>query len=75
MNLYLLENLRKFDYDAYESAVVCARSLEEAVEINPAPYPSDSWWPTNPAEIKVTLLGTARSDLKKGVICSSFYTG
>ncbi len=38
MNLYLISQNVNNDYDAYDSAVVCAESETEAQKMSPSPY-------------------------------------
>lgn len=38
MNLYLIWQDENNDYDTYDSAIVCAKSGDEAVKIHPSGY-------------------------------------
>lgn len=53
-----------YGYDQYDSAVVCADSPEDAKEI------CDHYFP--PKVAKVTLVGVASADCKRGVVLDSY---
>ena len=89
MNLYLLSQSVNNGYDTFDSCVVVAKNLEEAVLIHPrgrlfkdfdktSPFRgfsfSSNW--ANPEEVKCELIGKAISLLKaNSVICASFNAG
>ncbi len=82
MNLYLIEQSINNHYDTFDSAVVQAKSTEEARNIHPAgcsdflpdEYKYSDW--AKPEDVKVTFLGTATPSLNQPVvICSSFNAG
>lgn len=81
LNLYLIERPKgnTFEYDQYESAVVCAYTEAEARMIHPIGHSWDginfgsgSW--VNASEVRVTLLGFANID-PGPVVCASFRAG
>ena len=59
-----------FPCDYYDSAVVAARTEEEARGIDLGA--SEQMWPSDQSEIKVEYIGTAKKGTKKGVIHESF---
>ena len=88
MNLYLISQTVNNGYDTYDSAVVCAKSEENARVIHPSTYNlKNEWWSdhwycgdwTMPENVKVELIGTlineSAEDLEKEVICASFNAG
>jgi hypothetical protein len=82
MNLYLLEQSVNNGYDTYDSVVVAAETEEEAKFIHPSEYEKNwdgkdcrfSDW-CDVKDISVTLIGTATTDTKKGVVLASFNAG
>jgi hypothetical protein len=82
MNLYLLTQDTNNGYDTYDSCIVAAESLEDAVMISPS---STSWedaatsrwstWARYPKEVAATEIGKANNDVERGVILSSFNAG
>ena len=75
MKLFKIWQTENNGYDTYDSAVVAAKSEEDAVNINPAHNPNfyHSW--ASPDKVRVEYLGTAKPGTKRGVICASFNTG
>lgn len=79
MNLYRIEQDTNHDYDTYDSAVVAAESEEAARNIHPggrwpeAGYSNLDW--TDPVNVRVTFIGTAKEGTEAGVICASFNAG
>ena len=77
MNLYLISQTEKSDYNTYDSAVVAAES--EYIAQRTLPYggyiDEDQYepsWVNNPQKVKVKLIGIAISGMATGVICASF---
>ena len=87
LNLYLLTQDVNSDYDTYDSAVVAAKTEEEARMIHPAEFENpdrgnwlgieeENWSSWCDAEnVTVLLIGTADKSIKKGVVISSFNAG
>lgn len=90
MNLYLITtdegprcplSGRRQHYECYDEAVVCAGSDEEAASIHPSGKGADKWgswasgWCERPDQVKVELIGTAASHVKRGVVLASFCAG
>lgn len=89
MNLYLIEQDERCNYDTYDSAVVAAPSPDRARFTHPngwKPYDEtaaedDGWayrygsWATHPDKVTVTLIGKAAKGIEPGVICASFNAG
>ena len=71
MNLYLLEQSNKNRYEIYDSIIVCAESESDAITIKPSNNIYE--WADND-NITCKFIGTASTDLKRGIIHSS-YTG
>ena len=78
-NLYLITRPDAPDYDEFDSAVVCAKSEEEARMIHPGCYdwdgkasPHDSW--VDADKVTVELLGKAKMQFDP-VVCASFNAG
>lgn len=84
MYLYLIKQDVNNNYDTYDSAVVIARSEEEAKTIHPdgsrwdvtrwAGWRSDSSW-CNPEDVTVQLIGTSSSGEVGDVVVASFNAG
>jgi hypothetical protein len=90
MNLWLISQTVNDGYDTYDSAVVCAGSVDDAQLIHP--NGSERWvekkgwvhakghngsgygW-TTPENVKVVHIGSADCDVPEGVVCSSFNAG
>ena len=87
MNIYKISQTVNIDYDTYDSAIVYARSEEEAKYMNPDSYYKLEWWEdtTNycytwchPEFVTVELLGEATDKItitEAGVILASFNAG
>jgi len=83
MNLYLLTHDKELGFDAYVSAVVCAKSEEEAKTIHPSGSAIivgtaiEEWdeWLENTEDIKAELIGIAADNIKKGVVHYYFHHG
>ena len=87
MKLFLLTSLEKFNYDTYDSCVVCAESEEAAIEIHPN-HDTIKEWIKDGADLKswvpyeqrhkkilVKYLGKASSEIEKGVVLASYNAG
>ena len=78
MNLYLISQTENDDYDTYDSAVVAAKSEEDARLINPD---GPEWnrqfggWCSTPEAVTVELIGRAKKGTVSGVILASFNAG
>lgn len=79
MEIYLLEQDLNNGYDTYDSVVVIAENEDEARKIHPGgEYEQDfyDWVQFNQIDqIKVTHIGTATEEQKKGVLLASFNAG
>lgn len=82
--LYLLTQNDNKGYDTYDSMIVCARKLEDAIRYHPSKYQNmlrkgDEWsdycWANRPENVVVTFIGLARSNVKLGVVLASFNAG
>lgn len=60
-----------YDYDMYDSAIVCAENEEEAR--NTKFDDIDSW--VKPEDVHVEEIGIAKDNIKKGIILASFNAG
>lgn len=80
MNLYRIDAAENLGYDSYDSAVVAAKSEDAARLIHPGlnAWTGEKWddtyqtWHESPADVKVTLIGTALPDVPAGVVLASF---
>jgi len=81
MNLYLISQTENEGYDTFDSAVVAAESEEIARNMNPSTGHAMNWekeiysWCYKAESVKVLLIGKARKDTPRGVICASFNAG
>lgn len=85
MNLYLLWQEVNNDYDTYDSCVVCAENMDEAIRIHPAnnprEEPRDELWESLVNEwadlenIYCELIGKAAPGIPKGLVIASFNAG
>ena len=78
MNLYLLSQNQRNGYDTFDSLVVAAYSEEQARLIGPSPdykWEYGRVWAYEPDAVKVTLIGVAAPDVRKGVVLASFNAG
>lgn len=81
MKLYKIFQTVNNDYDTYDSAIVCAESVDDAKKINPGYKKEttekndvyDSWCKLS--EVQVEYIGQAKSGLERGIICASFNAG
>jgi len=83
MNLYLLWQDVNNDYDTYDSCIVCAENIDEAIKIHPANNPGEDEikcnerieeWATS-ENIFCELIGKAESNVPKGLVLASFNAG
>jgi len=83
MKIYKIWQKVNIYYDAYDSAVVCAKDEEDARSIHPSIRMVDwdgkiSVWEDDwcdKRDVQVTYLGEADINLQRGVICASFNAG
>lgn len=89
MKLWLISQTVNNDYDTYDSAVVAAKTEEEAQRMHPLggrditdraqdnPYQrdGDDGWVRDPGAVFVAYLGEAKKGTKQGVICASYNAG
>lgn len=81
LNLYFISQSERDDYDTYDSAIVAAKTPQEAKLIRPDHYQWDNIetkypsWATDPKNVKVKLIGIATPKTKKGVVLASFNAG
>lgn len=81
MNLYKISQTENRGYDTYDSAVVCAKSHDEARKIQPGGdqrvnhWEPNGTWASKPENVSVEKLGLARASVKAGVVCASFNAG
>ena len=85
MNLYLISQTENIWYDTYDSAVVCAETVEQARMIHPdgkgewdgTAQRRKEWQYTwcDAKHVKVELIGEAALVLLHTVICASFNAG
>lgn len=83
MNLYHIKRKSPTNYDEYSDFVVAAHSAEAAFKWGPDGRPhkfdpdeSHSTWPIPTIDdVEIRCIGTAKYDVKAGVICSSFRAG
>jgi hypothetical protein len=84
MNIYIISQEANNNYDAFDSAIVCAEDSVEARNMNPSngmKMEKTDWksnyspWCSNVDQVKAKLIGVADEAIKKGVILSSFNAG
>ena len=73
MNLYKISQEVNNDYDTYDSAIVAAKTKEEAKNISPSKYIDDQW--CLPVYVNVEFIGRAKKCTYAGVILASFHAG
>lgn len=76
MKLWKLSQNVNNDYDTFDSAIVAAKTEEDAKTIHPTDYEfssSRTWCSVE--EVKVEYIGTATKGTKRGVILASFNAG
>ena len=81
MKLYLVINkdTNNYDYDFYDSFVICCNSEDEARRYHPSGRIMEKWrfldWPDSDLDVGVECLGEANPNVTLGVVCSSFNAG
>ena len=79
MNIYLLKQNVNIDYYTYDAVVVAAESEEVAITITPdgIPIGQDKYteWAYTLNDVQVTLIGTAKDGVERGVILASYNEG
>lgn len=76
--LYLYRITPKEDddhYDTYDSAIVCAKSKEDAKTICPSEFLFNSGWVDSPNDVDAELIGVSLATVTRGVILASFNAG
>lgn len=78
MKLYLIYQETNYNYDVYDSAIVCAESEKEARKFHPDGRLNGrdihgTW--VSRKDVIVTEMGNAHKDVPKGVVLSSFNAG
>ena len=76
LKLWLISQEENTEWDTYDSAVVAARTEEEARLINPG----GDWelsidWCSSPDKVHVEYLGIATEGVEPGIVLSSFNAG
>lgn len=78
MNLYLISQTENEDYDTYDSAVVRAKSEDDARLMHPSghagPWDRNTWC-RSPDAVTVEKIGTAEKGAKRGIVLASFNAG
>lgn len=80
MKLFELSHSEEGGYDTYDSAIVAAKTEEDAKKIHPSDD-DDRWsggnydWVDSPDKVTATLIGTAVRGTKRGVVLASFNAG
>ena len=76
LKLWLISQEENTGWDTYDSAVVAAKTAEEARLINPegewGTYPT---WYSSPDKVHVEYLGIATEGVEPGIVLSSFNAG
>jgi len=86
MNLYLITQSEISGYDTYISAVVAAKSENDAKLIHPSNvidgaagidggFTSSMAWASRPSNVTAAYLGRAARSVKRGIILASFNAG
>jgi hypothetical protein len=82
MKLFFIWQTENTDYDTYDSAVVCAKSEDDARMMSPSSragvihnFNTYSDWATKPENVNVKYIGEADESIAIGVVCSSFNAG
>lgn len=84
MNIYHISQTENNDYDTYDSAIVCAKTEDDARKIHPSGDDVRGWdhrfgslrgWCSSPELVTVRVIGRAFKDVKPGVILASFNAG
>lgn len=73
MYLYKLERTDRWGHDEYDSMVVCAKDVEDALSVS---IENKGNWYYRDGQIPcVTLIGIAAKDMERSVIVASFNAG
>lgn len=85
MKLWLIQQSENGDYGTYDSAIVAAKTEDEAKRIHPGGWDwgasGDAYvcgqgtWCKSPDAVTATCIGTAGALIEPGVILSSFNAG
>ena len=78
MKLWLISQTERRGYGTYDSAVVAAKTEDDARNINPSGDWKTAWcgaWATSPANVSATYIGEAKEGTEKGIILDSFNAG
>lgn len=78
MKLWIISQTENDDYDTYDSAVVAAKTADDARHIMPG---HGEWgdtysaWCSSPDKVEVKCIGEAAPNTSAGVILASFNAG
>lgn len=76
LKLWLISQEENTGWDTYDSAVVAAKTEEEARLINPdGEWKLYSAWCSSPDKVHVEYLGIATESVEPGIVLSSFNAG
>ena len=76
LKLWLISQNEHVGLDSYDSAVVAAKTEEEARLINPdGEWKLYSAWCSSPDKVHVEYLGIATEGVEPGIVLSSFNAG
>lgn len=76
LKLWLISQNERKGWDTFDSAVVAAKTAEEARLINPdGEWSAYSAWCSSPDKVHVEYLGIATEGVEPGIVLSSFNAG
>ena len=76
LKLWLISQEENTGWDTYDSAVVAAKTEEEARLINPdGGWNLSSAWCSSPDKVHIEYLGIATEGVEPGIVLSSFNAG
>lgn len=76
LKLWLISQEENTGWDTYDSAVVAAKTEEEARLINPdGEWNLSSAWCSSPERVHIEYLGIATEGVEPGIVLSSFNAG
>lgn len=76
LKLWLISQNERKGWDTFDSAVVAAKTAEEARLINPdGEWSTYSAWCSYPDKVHVEYLGIATEGVAPGIVLSSFNAG
>lgn len=76
LKLWLISQNERNGWDTFDSAVVAAKTAEEARLINPdGVWSTYSAWCSSPDKVHVEYLGIATEGVEPGIVLSSFNAG